>query len=134
MFVSVIVFVTTSALPGDAATAVVQGGISQARVDAIRASLHLGDPLPIRYLHWLSNVLQGDLGKSWITQQSVWGLIAESLPKTFELLLAAVLLSCASALLIGIVAALHEGTLVDRSIMTLTLLGVSIPGFWCFRR
>jgi peptide/nickel transport system permease protein len=130
LFVSIVVFLTTSLIPGDAADAVLRGGISKARADAIRSSLHLNEPLPARYWHWLVGILHGDLGSSWITDQPVTGLIKESLPKTFEILLATVLIGTVTAVAVGIFAAMHEGGLVDRTIMTITLIGVSVPGYW----
>jgi peptide/nickel transport system permease protein len=131
-FVSIIVFVTVSLLPGDAAIAFVGlGGGGQEQIAAIRETLGLGDPLPVRYWTWLTGVVQGDFGDSWITPgQSVTGLIGAALPNTIEILTVSVLLGTTVALAVGITAALKEGGLVDRGIMGATLLGISIPAYW----
>jgi peptide/nickel transport system permease protein len=96
----------------------------------IRRELGLDQPLPIQYLAWLGRAVQGDLGRSFQTQQPVLDAIKQRLPATFELGVAALTISITLALVIGILSAVKRNSVVDLLSTSVTLMGVSFPSFF----
>jgi ABC-type dipeptide/oligopeptide/nickel transport system permease component len=95
-----------------------------------RARLGLDRPLYVQYGAFLRGVASGNLGTSLRTNQPVTQAIAERLPATFELALAAMVVAVAIAIPLGILAAVRARTSVDYAATTLALVGISIPNFW----
>ena len=96
----------------------------------IRTQLGLDQPLPVQYVAWLSRAVQGDLGRSFQNRQKVSEAIIERLPATFQLGLAALLISVTFALVIGILSAVKRNSVVDLLSTSVTLMGVSFPSFF----
>src|SRR6185503_18215072 len=96
----------------------------------MRGRLGLDRPLYAQYVSFLKGIGTGNLGTSLRTNQPVTAAIAERMPATFELALAAMLVATAVAIPLGIVAAVGAGTHVDHAATTLALLGISVPNFW----
>jgi peptide/nickel transport system permease protein len=128
--VATLVFALIHLIPGDPAQAMLGEAAAQADVDALRQRLGLDRPLLEQYADFLVGAVHGDLGTSLRTGTPVSAQIAERLPATFELALAAMLVALAVALPLGIAAAAWRGTFVDHAAMTLALAGMSIPNFW----
>ena len=128
--VATLVFALIHLIPGDPAQAMLGEAAPQADVDALRRQLGLDRPLLEQYGDFLAGAVTGDLGTSLRTGTPVSAQIAERLPATFELALAAMLVALAFALPLGIAAAAWRGTVVDHAAMTLALAGMSIPNFW----
>ena len=130
LLASIVVFVGVRALPGDAALALAGEERDPAALEQIREKYGLNDPVPVQYVRYLGNSLQGDLGFSTRTGLDVTDIILDRLPVTLEL----ALLSLAVGLLIGIPAgilsALRRGTWIDNTSNAVGLLGLSIPNFW----
>lgn len=101
-----------------------------ARLVEIRAELGLDQPVPLQYVAWLGHAVQGDLGRSFQNKQKVSEAIIERLPATFELGVAALLISITFALAIGILSAVKRNSVVDLLSTSITLLGVSFPSFF----
>jgi peptide/nickel transport system permease protein len=97
---------------------------------AIRTQLGLDQPVPVQYVAWLSRAVQGDLGRSFQNRQQVSEAIIERLPATFQLGLAALLISVTFALVIGILSAVKRNSVVDLLSTSVTLMGVSFPSFF----
>ena len=132
LFVSMAVFALTH-LSGDPVEAIVGGGevASSPELEArIRHDLGLDDPLPIQYLNWLKGVLRGDLGRSIQTHQPVREALADRLPTTLQLALAAWAIGILISLPLGVIAAVRQNTWVDHGATVLALSGVAIPSFW----
>lgn len=102
----------------------------QADKDQLRKDLGLNLPLHIQYRQFITGIFQGHLGESYFYRRPVTQVIAERVPATLELALAAFLIAGLIAIPLGIVAALREGTAVDNASVLFSLLGVSIPNFW----
>lgn len=100
------------------------------RIEQIREELGLNDPLPVQYLRYLSNLLQGDLGRSLTTNRPVASELVSRLPATIELTIASMLIVLLVAVPLGIFSAVKRGSLVDNLCMAGALLGVSMPSFW----
>jgi peptide/nickel transport system permease protein len=101
-----------------------------ARLAEIRTELGLDQPIPLQYVAWLGHAVQGDLGRSFQNRQKVSEAIIERLPATFELGVAALLISISFALAIGILSAVKRNSVVDLLSTSITLLGVSFPSFF----
>ena len=95
----------------------------------MRAALGLDQPLPIQYATYLDKIWRGDLGNSIASGRPVIDVIVERIPATFELGIPAILLSQLLSVPLGIVAALKRNTIIDRTIMTVSLIGHSLPVF-----
>jgi ABC-type dipeptide/oligopeptide/nickel transport system permease component len=128
--VATLVFALIHLIPGDPAQAMLGEAAPQADIDALRRQLGLDRPLFEQYGDFLAGAIRGDLGTSLRTGTSVSAQIAERIPATFELALAAMLVALVTALPLGIAAAAWRGTVVDHAAMTLALAGMSIPSFW----
>jgi len=129
---SVLIFLLIRLVPGDAVTMWVgQEGTMTPEVRAtLRKMFGLTDPLPVQYLHWLADVLRGDLGYSFRSRLPVTQLLARSLPITVELAALAMLTSAVVALPLGIVSAVKRNTPTDVLARLLGLVGLSMPSFW----
>lgn len=96
---------------------------------ALMAKYNLDKSLPEQYFAWASNVLKGDLGQSVRSGEDVAKLILNRMPLTLELGVMAFLMVMVTAIPLGVLAALHPGTVADRGVTVLTTVGVSSPGF-----
>jgi peptide/nickel transport system permease protein len=96
----------------------------------LRQKLHLDEPLPMRYAHWVGGVLQGDLGESVRSQEPVTRLIAQKLPVTIELALLAMTIALVIGIPAGVVSAVGRGTAWDHAANVFALWGLSTPNFW----
>jgi ABC-type dipeptide/oligopeptide/nickel transport system permease component len=130
--VTVLTFLMLHLVPGDpvAAMFIGQGGARAEQMDQIREQLGLNDPLPVQYWHYLTDVLQGDLGRSIRTNEPVVEMIARNFPPTMKLTIASMSLAIVLGVTLGIIAAIKRGSLIDNAVMLVALAGVSIPGFW----
>lgn len=129
--VATLVFVVMRLLPGDPATLMLsEGGGSAEAIAELRLELGLDDPLLVQYGHYVSRLLRGDLGTSLFTHRPVITTIAEQLPSTIELALAAMLMAVCLGTVLGVVAAVRHGTWLDTLAMTISVTGVSVPIIW----
>lgn len=129
LVVSVVIFLITYLIPGGPATALLGMDATKAELDALNAQLGLNRPFLVQYLDWLGNVLRGDWGTSFFLNQSVLEAIGEHFAPTLSLALLAQMFSLVLALPMGMLAAYKRGTAVDLGLVSLSLLGIAIPGF-----
>jgi peptide/nickel transport system permease protein len=131
LIVSFLTYSLTALIPGDAAQTLAGGpDASPEAIEEVRAELHLDEPFFAQYGDWLGGVVQGDLGTSLYSGQSISDEIAERLPVTFSLALLALALALPFALLIGIRGGLHPGGIFDRSSLVGTSIAIAMPSFW----
>lgn len=123
-------FVLIKLVPGDPATAIAGDNATAEQLAEIRQKLGLNDGLLQQYGHWAWRALHGDFGTSLYTGQSVWSMVMDRLPVTFELVIYATVLSLLIGVPLGVVAAMRRGKLTDRILTGLSSLGVAIPNFW----
>ena len=115
-------------LPGDPVTVLIsQGGGSADDIADLREKLGLDEPLPIQYLRFLTDLGRGDLGTSLVSRRPVSTAIAEQLPHTLALASSATFVSVVVGILLGVLAATHEGSWIDQLCITMAVLGVSVP-------
>jgi peptide/nickel transport system permease protein len=127
--VSVVIFAVTEILPGDVAVMMLGSEATDETLAALRTQLGLDRPPPVRYLGWLSGVVQGDFGQSLRMRTDVGPLVLERLKNSLALAGMALAIGIPLALGLGIVAGLRKDRPADRAITTLTLLGISVPEF-----
>ncbi|ELZ95961.1 ABC-type dipeptide/oligopeptide/nickel transport system, permease protein [Haloferax mucosum ATCC BAA-1512] len=125
------IFVT----PGDPARTILtqqMGGQTPtpAAVEQFRAANGLDDPFVVQYARWMGGVVQGDLGQSYYSDQSVSAMIVQRLPNTIELAVASMLVAVAIAVPAGIVSAVNPESRADYAAQFGSLVGVSMPNFW----
>jgi peptide/nickel transport system permease protein len=130
IFVSILIFGLQQLLPGDPAVVLAGEERDPNVVAHLREKLHLDEPFPVRYLYWMSAVLQGDLGESMRLQKPVLALILEKLPVTIELACLAIVIALAIGIPAGIVSAVKRGTAWDYGANVIALWGLSTPNFW----
>lgn len=127
---SILVFGLIHLIPGDPVASMLGLEADQETIDSLREELGLDRPLPVQYLTWLQNAVQGDLGRSIHGQQGVLSLVLQKLPATVELTFVALLISLLIAIPTGIVAAIYRNTWLDYLATLIALFGVSVPSFW----
>lgn len=127
--VSLLTFLIASLLPGDLADVILGDQATPEKVAALRHDMGLDQPILLRYVGWLGHVLQGDLGRSFRTGQTVLQAVAERVPVSFELMLFAEVIGLAIGVPLAIVCAARSGGPFDR-FMTGTAFGMlSVPTF-----
>ena len=131
LLVSVLVFCLQQLMPGDPALVMAGEERGDPQVLAqIRSELWLDRSLPVQYLHWMGNVLQGDLGYSWRIRQPVAQLVVQKLPVTLQLGTMAFAIAVLIGVPAGIVAAVYRNGFWDYIANAIGLAGLSTPNFW----
>ncbi len=105
-------------------------GTSQEYVQAVRERLGLDKPLPVQLLIYIGNVLRGDLGFSYVSQESVLTLILARIPATLLLVGTALVLASAFGVVLGVASARRPHSLMDSLNTFVAVIGYSIPVFW----
>lgn len=127
--ISVLIFVGTQVLPGDAANAILGRNATPASLAALRHQLHLDEPLYAQYARWITGVLHGDLGRSASSQLPISSLIAEPAKNSAILAACAALLLIPLALVLGVFAASRAGRPTDHVISSGSLGMTALPEF-----
>lgn len=130
LLVSLLSFAIIWLVPGDPAAAFLDASATPAQLAAIRHQLGLDEPFYLQMLQWYGRILQGDLGESILLHRGVATAILERVPVTLSLAALALTFAVVMGILAGVVAAMRHGTWADQSIMSLALLGLSVPDFW----
>jgi peptide/nickel transport system permease protein len=125
-----LVFFFLHMIPGDPVEVMLGETAQQADKERLRQELGLNQPLYVQYGRFMAGIVEGDLGVSYFYRRPVVQVIAERVPATVELALAAFLVAGLIAIPLGIIAALREGTAVDNTAVLFSLVGVSLPNFW----
>ncbi len=131
IIVSFIVFSLSQLLPGDPARVIAGGqkatpeGIAKARKD-----LHLDKPFVQQYGIWLGNAVKGDLGTSFFDHETVMQSILQRFPVTLSLALGALVLTILIGLPLGILAAVKQGSFIDRMVTASSSVALAMPDFW----
>ena len=128
--VSVLVFAGTELLPGDVADAVLGQSATPETVAALRETLGLDQPAPVRYVAWLSGFATGHLGNSLATGRAVSDLVNQRLANTLTLALATGLIAVPLALLMGILATVFRRSSVINALMLLMVCFASAPEYF----
>ncbi|AXF56517.1 ABC transporter permease [Salicibibacter kimchii] len=93
-------------------------------------AMGLNDPIPVQYVRWAGNILQGELGTSFITNRDVGSMIWERMPNTLVLMISSTIMTMVIAIPIGIISAMRQYSVRDYIFTFGSFVGVSIPNFW----
>ncbi len=129
ILVSIFMFLLIHALPGGPEQVIFNPHLSPAGRAALRARFGLDDPLLIQYLKWLRNILIGDFGNSFATNQPVSGILAVRFPATLELFALALVLALVFAILLGVISAIRQNSITDYTLTTVSYFGIAMPVF-----
>ena len=129
--ITLLAFFLIRLVPGDPIeTLAGERGIDPARHEQLRKEYGFDKPVIVQYGIYLSRVLQGDLGKSMITQEPVLSEFSSLFPATIELALCAIIFALVLGLPAGIIAAIRRNSIFDHGVMGISLAGYSMPIFW----
>ena len=128
--VLVVAFLLLYVAPGDPVMAMVGERADEATIARLRQELRLNDPLPVQFGHYLSGIVRGDLGKSYITNRPIKQDILERFPKTLQLAGAAMLLATVLGITLGVLSGRSPGSAIDRFGLAIAYLGISFPVYW----
>lgn len=127
--VSLVTFTLIAIAPGDAARVLAGPEATPAEYQALRQELGLDDPFVVQYWHWLSDAVQGDLGRSIVNGQDVAQALNQRLGVTLSIVVPAVVIASLLGILIGCVSA-HRGGWLARLVDLTAVVGNALPNFW----
>jgi len=132
--ISIISFLLLNFAPGDAAEITLRrqnSGVtpSPEAAQALRHELGLDDLLPLRYGHWLSNTIRGDLGESYRTGGSITGELFRRLPATLLLTATALAIAVVTGIPLGVMAAVKQRSWLDSACRVLAIIGAAVPSY-----
>jgi len=128
--VSVLITIGVEALAGDVCSAILGQAAEPSTVAACQAQLGLDQPMHIRYVKWLGNVIQGDFGTSLANQREVSEQIGKRLGNTLYLAATTALFAVPVGILLGVIAALYRNSFIDNAISATTLTTIASPEFF----
>ena len=128
--VSVIVFLFIHLIPGDPARQIAGVDATIGEIDAIRDQLGLNKPLVTQYVTWVTGIFQGNLGISYSNNMTVMELLIPRFPITIYLTICSITWSALFGIVIGVVAAINRGKVLDLIGMVIAIAGISLPNFW----
>ncbi|TPG49210.1 ABC transporter permease [Roseomonas nepalensis] len=128
--VGLVCFMLVQIAPGDPINAIVPADAPQEVVEQVRRDYGLDKPLPVQFGLWLMRVVQGDLGRSLATGRPVTADLASAVGNTLTLALVAAGIGFVMGTLLGTVAAVFRGSLLDKAAVGLAAAGVSVPHYW----
>ncbi len=129
--ITVLAFALARLLPGDPVEVMLGERIPDRDTYLAQlAKLGLDQPLPLQYLHYLGRLVRGQMGESMVNRQPVLEEFLKLFPATIELALCAMVVSAGVGLLIGTLAALRRGSLLDQALMGVSMAGHSMPIYW----
>lgn len=125
-----IVFFLSRVVPADPARAMAGEGAGDEQVERIVKKFNLDKPLPVQYFLFLKDILRGDLGVSIHTWRPVVEDIKDYFPATLELTIVAMILAVMFGIVLGVLCAVYQGTLVDDLTTVSSVFGLAMPQFW----
>lgn len=128
--VTLVTFILLNVAPGDPVLVMLQKRADQATVDRVRHELGLDRPLYVQYFDFVGKAVQGDFGKSYFQKTPVLEMLNNGFKVTVKIGGLALVVSIGFGLIMGTLAALFRGKLIDRVLMFIAMLGVSAPIFW----
>jgi peptide/nickel transport system permease protein len=132
--ITVINFLIANLAPGDPLSRMVNPelGLGRAQLEQLEEQFGLDKPLPVRYVYWLKEAVQGNLGYRMSVQdhRPVAEVLADRIPRTIELMVASIFIANAVGILFGIISALRRYSVLDYTLTVVAFLGISTPGFF----
>ena len=131
IFISAILFFILAMAPGDPLSQFAANPAVPPEVrENIKRSLGLDQPIPVRYVRWLTSTLQGDLGYSWGSRRPVVELIGQRLPNTLWVVGLSYIIAILIAIPVGVISAVKKYSFFDQAATTFAFIGFSVPTFF----
>jgi peptide/nickel transport system permease protein len=129
--VSIVTFIFANLAPGDPVSALFRpgGDIRGQDIEKLKAALGLDKPFLERYVVWLTQILQGNLGVSFISKLSVAGTLGKAIPNTLMLMATALTVSVTLGIVLGVFSAFRQGTRIDNVMTAIVFSGISLPSY-----
>lgn len=131
---TVVVFALRYLMPGGPVQAMLGAGaagqVTDEQIESMKERMGLDGSVPVQYWHWLTGVLQGDLGTSYYSEQPVSTVIAQRVLPSLELIVGSLIVAILFGTAIGIWSAVKRGRPTGRAVLLGTGLGLSVPDFW----
>lgn len=128
--VAIVAFSIIHFIPGNPAAVMLGMQATNVQIEEFTRELGLDKPIVEQFIIWSKNLLRGDFGYSYYNNMSVLSLIIERLPVTLSIAVIAELVAILMAIPLGVFSAVKHNTIYDQLLMSLAVLGVSIPSFW----
>jgi len=132
-FVTIVLFFVMRLLPGDPILVLAgdeAGSLDQETIELMRDQLGLNDPVFVQYFNWVSDAVQGDLGRSTRNNLPVMEELVRRIPATAQLAALSIAVAAAIGITTGIIAAVKRNSIADFGATLLAMFGVAIPNFW----
>lgn len=130
IIVAVMIFVLIRMVPGNPALVMLGNDATQDEISAMEQRMGIDQPVPVQFARWTSNMLRGDFGDSLYYRQPVLRVIFSHLEPTVILVVYAMIIGLMLGVSFGVTAAVYRNSLLDRLCMMLSMVGISMPGFW----
>jgi peptide/nickel transport system permease protein len=127
--VALVVFAILRLTPGDPAAIIAGDSATPEQLQQIRQNMGLDKPIYMQFFLWLMQLLRGDLGSSLISGVPVIGMVADRVSPSLALATCTIIFTVLVAIPLGVIAAWHQGRLLDRAVMSFSVLGFSVPIF-----
>ncbi len=129
IIVAIVVFLIVHITPGDPATVILGSEASPEQLEALRTKLGLNRPLPEQFFTWAFDAIRGDLGQSLYLKEPVTKVFLNYLGPTLSLSILSQIIAIVIAIPLGILSAVKRGSATDQGVMSIALLGISVPSF-----
>ncbi|MBS4769851.1 ABC transporter permease [Carnobacteriaceae bacterium zg-ZUI240] len=130
LLISLIVFFLIDLAPYNAVDAMITPEMTQEQIDFLRLQSGVDQPFWVRYWSWLTSLLQGNFGKSLVSNQAIGPELISRIPNTVVLVLPAYLTALGIAIALGLVAAANKGKWLDQFLEWVASMGIALPTFW----
>ena len=128
--VTIMVFFTLQALPGDPVMIYLGPSASNEQIEYYTEKFGFDQPAATQYVKWVKGILQGEMGRSFSYQRDIKEMLIERIKVTLSLTLPALAISSIVGISLGVWAAIKRGSFIDSLIISITNIGVATPGFW----
>lgn len=128
--VTVMVFLTMHAMPGDPVALFLGPSASLEQIQYYTEQFGFDQPVYVQYYKWLTGLLKGEMGRSIAFQRDIREMLGERVQVTLSVAIPAFLIACVVGITLGIIAAVKRGKGIDAVITSLANIGVAMPGFW----
>lgn len=125
-----VTFTITRLVPGDPCYVMLGEKATKEKCDDFKKRFGLDAPIPIQFLRYMGNLVQGDFGTSIVDKREITDIISERLPMTVELTFFAMIFASVFGVMLGVISALNRNSWADMGTMLIANIGVSMPVFW----
>ncbi len=130
MGILLVTFTIVRLIPGDPCFVMLGEKATKEKCDDFKRRFGLDQSLPVQFVRYMGNIVQGDFGETIRDRRQVMDVVAERLPMTMELTALAMLFATIFGVIMGLVSALNRNSIIDVFTMLIANMGVSMPVFW----